>query len=435
MARTRRSAKLDTHNARRQLEAERRHMMTISVGHHLIYRRPKNGAAGSWQACFINPSNRKQTREVIGIADDFEEPNGTTILSFHQANAAATAWFREQERRANIVEDGVDMPKGPFTVADALKAYFRDAEIRGMKTVRHCKGRAANWILPTFGTTQVSKLTRAKIESWLGEIAQAPKKRRTGPMSTDNECALPQTDDQKRARKDTANRVLSILKASLTYCVDRNLADSPDRPWQLVKPFRGVAKARIRFLTVEEQVRLVEACDPEFRQLVRGALLTGCRYGELTRLTCKDYDPTSGSVFVAESKSGKPRHVYLTEEGKLLFGELTKDADPGRPIFVRHSARREKKDPRPHGWQASDQCQMMRRACTKAGIETVTFHELRHTYASTLVNKGASLSVVAKLLGHAGTEMLEKHYAHLAENTVRDELIKAMPRLGILDRP
>ena len=75
----------------------------------------------------------------------------------------------------------------------------------------------------------------------------------------------------------------------------------------------------------------------------------------------------------------------------------------------------------------------MKEACAKAELEPVSFHELRHTYASMLVNRGCLLAVVAQQLGHSDTRMVEKHYAHLAPNTVRDEVLKAMPRLGILE--
>ena len=74
----------------------------------------------------------------------------------------------------------------------------------------------------------------------------------------------------------------------------------------------------------------------------------------------------------------------------------------------------------------------MHDAYRKAGIGPTTFHELRHSYASTLVNSGCPMPVVAKLLGHASTVMTERHYAHLAKNTVRDELLRSMPTLGIV---
>ena len=56
--------------------------------------------------------------------------------------------------------------------------------------------------------------------------------------------------------------------------------------------------------------------------LVQAALQTGCRYGELTRMEVHDFNPDSGTVSVRQSKSGKPRHVVLTDEGAALFTHL-----------------------------------------------------------------------------------------------------------------
>ena len=53
--------------------------------------------------------------------------------------------------------------------------------------------------------------------------------------------------------------------------------------------------------------------------------------------------------------------------------------------------------------------------CEKAKIERLTFHELRHTYASALVNRGVPLVFVAAQLGHRDTKMVEKHYGHLCD--------------------
>ena len=433
MARTRRSAKMDTRNARLRLERGRRHMVPISVGHYLVYRRPKSGAAGSWQACFVNPETKKQTRGILGVADDFEDANGKSVLNYVQANAVALSWFRAQERKANIESEGETVPDGPFTVSDAMDAYFKDAERRGIKGVDKDRGMARYWILPAFGHVQVSRLTRARIEKWLDDIANTPKRLRSRTGRPSKEAAAePMTADQERARKCTANRVLCVLKAALTHCIDRGLADSPDRPWQLVKRYRGTDKARIRFLTPEEQIQFVNACQGDFKDLVRGALLTGCRYGEMTRLQCRDYDQKNGTVFVAESKSGKSRHIYLTDEGKELFDRLTKGRKPDDFVFTNGDEGRLKVGPEPSQWRYNEQSQKMRQAYKAANMAPVTFHELRHTYASTLVNRGCPMAVVAQLLGHANTRVTEQHYAHLARSTVRDELLRSMPRLGIV---
>ncbi|MGA7451856.1 MAG: tyrosine-type recombinase/integrase, partial [Rhodoplanes sp.] len=78
-----------------------------------------------------------------------------------------------------------------------------------------------------------------------------------------------------------------------------------------MKPFKGVETARVRYLKDDECVRLVNACQPDFRNLVRGALLTGCRYSELTAMRAADFNPDAGIVTVRESKAAKPRHVVL----------------------------------------------------------------------------------------------------------------------------
>jgi len=96
-----------------------------------------------------------------------------------------------------------------------------------------------------------------------------------------------------------------------------------------------VDAARVQFLSAAECVRLVNACDGAFRELVRGALLTGCRYGELTRMKVADYSPESGMVTVRLSKAGKSRHVALNDEGRTLFQGLTVGRASRELIFVR----------------------------------------------------------------------------------------------------
>ena len=102
-----------------------------------------------------------------------------------------------------------------------------------------------------------------------------------------------------------------------------------------MKPFKGVETARVRYLKDDECVRLVNACQPDFRNLVRGALLTGCRYSELTAMRAADFNPDAGIVTVRESKAAKPRHVVLTEEGQQLFVSLTAGKLTADPIFSR----------------------------------------------------------------------------------------------------
>ena len=85
-----------------------------------------------------------------------------------------------------------------------------------------------------------------------------------------------------------------------------------------VKPFKQVDEAVVRYLSIPEIRRLVNACPEDFRKLIEAALYTGCRYAELSRLKYEDYNDDSGTLSVRLSK-GKTRHVVLTDESKDAF--------------------------------------------------------------------------------------------------------------------
>jgi integrase len=70
-------------------------------------------------------------------------------------------------------------------------------------------------------------------------------------------------------------------------------------------------------------------------------------------------------------------------------------------------------------------------ACKQARVDPVRFHELRHTYASGLINRGVPLVFVAAQLGHSDTRMVEKHYGHLAPTALVDAIRTLAPKLGI----
>jgi len=176
---------------------------------------------------------------------------------------------------------------------------------------------------------------------------------------------------------------------------------------------------------VQEARRLINASAGQFRRLVEAALATGCRYSELARLTVSDFNPDAGTLHIRKSKSGKPRHVVLVDEGMALFRHLAAGR-AGNELFFRA--------PRGGPWLASCQERPMRLACERARIiPPVGFHALRHTWASHAVMNGVPLLVVAKNLGHADTRMVEKHYGHLAPSYIADAIRAGAPRFGMVE--
>jgi site-specific recombinase XerD len=85
-------------------------------------------------------------------------------------------------------------------------------------------------------------------------------------------------------------------------------------------------------------------------------------------------------------------------------------------------------------WRTSHQIRPLLRACERAAIApAISFHILRHTYASLLVMAGAPMQVVAHNLGHSDTRMTERHYAHLAPSYIADTIRTLSPRLGVVE--
>lgn len=417
MARHVRNAKLDTRTARGKLPPRREPYWTaLGKGRALGYRKGAKG--GTWIARLRDEETGKQQYEALGSADDTADADGVGFLSYRQAQDEAVRWFeqRTKELRGDLIEH-----EGPFRVRDACALYL-DAYNAG----RTRKGNARNadrleptinaHILPRLGDVEVARLSKKRVEEWLNQVATTPPRLRTKEGNAPRFRELDSSPEARRRRKSTANRTLNVLKAVLNHAHREGLVPSDDA-WRLVSPFREADTARVRYLTDDEARRLVNACDPEFRPLVLAALHTGARYGELTALVREDFNPEAGTLFIERSKSGKPRHVVLTTEGAAFFRALAARAKPGQHLI-------RKAGDRP--WNRSEQHRPMKDAVEAAGIEPVTFHELRHTYASRMVMKGAPLAVVAAQLGHADTRMAEKHYAHLCPGYVADTVRAVM---------
>jgi integrase len=232
--------------------------------------------------------------------------------------------------------------------------------------------------------------------------------------------AEPATDDQRRARRATVNRTLTILKAALNRAFEAGKVDD-DTAWRRVKPFDGVSAARPGWLTIEETRRLVNAAAPGFRPIIQAALLTGAPYGELCAMRCRDFQ--RGKVYVFTSKKHKSRDVVLTDEGIAFFEAMTADRPPDSFIFLRDDG---------NPWAPSLQTRPMRQACENASIKPrVGIRQLRHTYASHAIMRGMPLIVLAGNLGHSSTVMVERHYGHLAKKYVDDVIKASAPIYGI----
>lgn len=415
MARTVRDASLETRTARARLKPSGKpYYRAIDPGLHLGYRKGKAG--GKWVMRWYIGDAAYQV-ETIATADDSADADGVAVLDLRQAQALVRQRHVEHTR----VAQGLPAEDGPYTVQSCIDEYLAFLEA-SRKSAKDARWRAEALILPSLGEISCTDLTAAKLRRWLEDVATAPPRLRSRKGAEPRHREIDDDDvEQRRKRRATANRMLTILKAALNRAWREGKIPSDDA-WRRVEPFEQADAARVHYLSLDECRRLIDAADGEFRNLVQAALLTGCRFGELAALQVRDFNPDAGTLHIRTSKSGKGRHVVLHEEGIELFRELT-TARAAIELLLR------KADGNP--WGKSNQTRPMAEACARAKIEPpANFHALRHTYASHAVMAGAPLLVIAKNLGHADTRMVEKHYGHLSQSYIADAIRAAAPRFG-----
>jgi len=403
---------LDSRDARRRLKIRGKpYYRVIERGLHLGYRRLGDGQAGTWVARFYIGEQSYEVQK-IGIADDVSDADGVAVLDFWQAQDKARRAMVERAHRALGKH-------GPITIGDVMDEYlaYLDGHKKSGSDARY---RDSALIRPVLGDIEVNKLTADHLREWMMQMARTPARLRTREGLKQQYASLDSTD-AKRRRKASANRTLAILKAALNHAWREGKVPS-NAAWSRVRPFENVNTARIRYLTIAEAKRLINACEPDFRLLVQAALETGARLGELVALEVHDFNPDTGTLAIRTSKSGKSRHVVLTEEGAEFFAQVCAGRPGHATMFV-------KADGEP--WGRGHQGPLMAAACKRTKITPpIGFHGLRHTWASLAVMAGVPLLVVAKNLGHRDTRMVEMHYGHLAASYVADAIRAGAPRFG-----
>lgn len=413
MARSAKNRKIETRSNRLSL-AVRDDPYYTKIGDNLSlgYRRKVKGN-GTWQARVGAYPN--YTKHTLAEADDFIESNGDSILTFYQAQEKARIYADEFNRPTRATGKPISVE----VAAEHYMEWFRE----NRKSIQDTERTINAHILPTFGRSLVMDLTALEIKRWHEKLASAPPRRRTKIGAKQNYGAKAATSNAKRSRKSTANRVLTVFKAILNKAFEDGLVPD-DKEWRKVKPFKQVDEPIVRFLTVPESTRLINVCPQDFRLLVQAALLTGCRYGELTRILANHVNLSTMMVYISpEGKTGKGRHVPLSAEGLEFFEQQTAGKTGLEYVFTR-------RDGSP--WAKNHQSRLMKTACEQAKIDPpIGFHELRHTYASLLAQAGADLLTISKLLGHADTRITSRHYAHLCDKTLATAVQTLLPSFNV----
>lgn len=326
---------------------------------------------------------------VMGAADDVARADGLDVMTFEQALRKATQPELPAPMRAGL------------TVADALDRYCKALESRSAHA-KEARQRADKHIVDALGHIRVDRVSKTEIEQWLSGLVRDD----------------PSDDDARRRSQDSANRILTVLKAALNFAFadDANGIRS-DSAWRRVKPFRSVGAARIDHfdaVQIRQLIAKAAAFDQSFANLLEAGYLTGARLGELTALNVRDFNAEKMALFVLRGKTGA-RTISLSAESVKFFKGITADRLPDAVLLPRADGER---------WGKSEQHRPFKRAAKAAKLPaTASYYSLRHSHVSRAIESGMPLTVLAENCG-TSLLMIQRNYAKVLAAT-RQEFIEA----------
>lgn len=279
---------------------------------------------------------------------------------------------------------------------------------------------------------------RRSTVTWLGHAVK-PVKKHLGAVSV-RRLTRPLVEDYVRSRSAhqaaprTIQGELKVLRMGLRFAATKG--------WQCatsdVASLRGLVfeeTAEKQWLRAEEVQRFREAItNPAFALGCELALQAGLRVGEVITRKWKDLDERNNLLVIGP----RPEADWVPKNGKTRLVPISKDLRlrlkrwrlaQGKPkadawlIPTYKGCRRLDY----HRWN-----NMVAVACEKAGVTPITFHGLRHTFASLALEAGIPLATVSKILGHHSVEFTAQQYIHFADR----ELVAVADRLqNYLTRP
>ena len=282
---------------------------------------------------------------------------------------------------------GVTNVQKPITLDDFKKEYIKHIEARKTPQSIGRDHRSLAALSRVFGGRKLKDITPGMVQKYVDD--RMHEKKRGG---------------KKTFRPASINRELMCLSAVFREAVKREYVNR--------NPVRGVKQLpednnMVRYLNAEEETKLLNACTPNLRPMAICALNTGMRRGEVLGLLWEDVDYDQELIRLRHTKSKRVRYIPINSLLKATLEDLPKLKDCPWVFFNPETKKR---------W--FDQNTAWKYTIKRSGLVGLRFHDLRHTFASRLVQMGTPLKAVQELLGHATIHMTMR-YAHLAPGDLR----------------
>jgi excisionase family DNA binding protein len=346
----------------------------FNVGFGAIYQRKRKNGSVRWYLDYWDAKG-KRIQRVAAHASSREE---------------ALVALKSAVLDVHYRECGIPSPPQKLSFSDFSRMYLENYAKVNKRSWKDDSYRLEARMKPYFGSYQLEEITPLMVEKYRAQRLK------------------------EGVTRSTVNRETTILKKMFNLAIDWNLA--AQNPVLKVKLFSEKDTQKERILTCEEEVALLAESPAFLRPILEVALNTGMRRGEILNLTWEQVDLSKKLIVVRQTKSGKDRAIPINDS---LYGILRAlKALDGRQELV---------FPNPMtGKPYTEVKKSFKLACKRAGIAGLRFHDLRHTFASRLIEAGADIVTVRDLLGHFSVKMTQR-YTHPG----RSQRVDAV---GLLDR-
>jgi integrase len=311
----------------------------------------------------------RQVRRTTGTTD---KRLAESILCKVKVQIAEGRFFETREEQERTFGEMMDRYLKERAVLKAPKSYVRD-----VTALKH--------LLPVFGDKVLAEISPKLLAGYKTQ-------RRI-------ETAAPAT----------INKELQLVRHAFNVAM---------REWEWCRenPMHRVSMEPVhnevdRWLTAKEEELLLTSSSPWLQEIIGFALNTGMRQGEILNLQWQDVDFARGLLMVMKSKNGTRRTIPLNARVyELLSAKQATTGTTHGPVFT---------TPRGNELQVRFLVREFCEARDRAGIPDFRFHDMRHTFATRLVQRGVDLYKVQRLLGHKTSTMTQR-YAHHSPESLRD---------------
>jgi len=320
------------------------------------------------------------------------------------------AWFRKSKGAWYATIDGRSVSLGVGGKGNrkaAHEAFFKLTAAGPAAMKSKAEDRGVQNLIDAFLADAAGRLKAATLGMYRDHLAVFGKS--LGRHSIDR--LTPSDVSGWLARLGVSDTTKGIRLRSVSACLGWGVRNGwlDHNPVQRVSRPKSRSRSEVAVIAAGDHARMLAAATPLFRVVLQILHGTGCRPGEVARITAANFYPDSGLVRLNEHKAdhtGRPRLIFLTPE---LVAVLKTHAAryPAGPLIRSRAGK---------PWTARAITQAIRRVRKKAGVKGVIAYGYRHTLATDGLANGMPEAHVAALLGHSSTAMLHKHYSHLTSH-------------------